>query len=235
MTPVQFRIAVIHALRESIEPTRTAFARHWPEALTFNLLDDSLSSAVAAAGGVTQAIIERFLELGRYAQLARVGDQATEAILFSCSAFGPAINAVAVQASIPVFRPNEAAFQQALDLRPSTINLLVSFPPSLAALMSELSNMAASRSILCELHGTVVAGAFAALQAGNRAEHDQLIAAAAAKLAERQIVILGQFSMAVARQLIEPQLQQRVLTTPDCVVSQMRAMLSAQRHGAPIS
>ena len=61
------RIALIHALRDSIEPILAAFARHWPQAETFNVLDDSLSAAVAAHGRLSAPIIERFLALGRHA------------------------------------------------------------------------------------------------------------------------------------------------------------------------
>ena len=67
------RIALIHALRDSVEPILGAFARGWPQAQTFNLLDDSLSAAVAAEGRLTAPIVERFLELGRYAAAAQVG------------------------------------------------------------------------------------------------------------------------------------------------------------------
>ena len=45
------RIALIHALPDSVEPANTAFAELWPEAFRFNLLDDSLARDLAAADG----------------------------------------------------------------------------------------------------------------------------------------------------------------------------------------
>ena len=50
-----------------------------------NLLDDSLSADLARDGGLTDAMTERFLRLGRYA--AGTG---SDAILFTCSALAPA-------------------------------------------------------------------------------------------------------------------------------------------------
>ena len=86
MTDPTPRIMLIHALRESQVPAWRAFEAGWPQARIFNLLDDSLSADVAAAGRLTDDMIERFLTLGRYA--AGTG---ADAIQFTCSAFGPAI------------------------------------------------------------------------------------------------------------------------------------------------
>ena len=79
-----------------------------------NLLDDSLSADLARDGKLTDAMTERFLALGRYA--ASTG---ADAILFTCSAFGPCIEAVArAHAPMPVLKPNEAMIEQAVDKRP---------------------------------------------------------------------------------------------------------------------
>src|SRR5438876_12154001 len=83
------RITLIHALKHSIVPIEAAFAKLWPEARLMNLLDDSLSADLARDGRLTDAMTGRFLELGRYA--AGTG---SDAILFTCSAFGPCIEAV---------------------------------------------------------------------------------------------------------------------------------------------
>jgi Asp/Glu/hydantoin racemase len=220
------RIALIHALRDSVEPILGAFARDWPEAQTFNLLDDSLSAAVAAAGRLTTPIVERFLALGRYAAAAQVGGRGTDAILFTCSAFGPAIEAVQADQAIPVLKPNEAAFAAALG-RGRRIGLLVTFGPSLEPLTAELRDMAARRGDTCDVRGMLVPGALQALQAGRPAEHDAAIAAAVAALGDLDAVVLGQFSMARARAAMDGALQARVLTTPECAVQQLRTMLAA--------
>ena len=86
------RIALIHALEESVSPICQAFARHWPQARTADLLDASLSADLAAAGGLDDAMVRRFVTLGRYAA-SGTGTHDTRAILFTCSAFGPAIDA----------------------------------------------------------------------------------------------------------------------------------------------
>ena len=44
------RIALIHALKHSIVPIETSFARLWPDASLMNLVDDSLSADLARDG-----------------------------------------------------------------------------------------------------------------------------------------------------------------------------------------
>ncbi|MFW2545606.1 hypothetical protein ACN2XU_23530 [Primorskyibacter sp. 2E107] len=104
------RIGLIHALEESVLPIRDAFARLWPEAAPADLLDASLSADLARAGSLDQAMTDRFLTLGRYAA-AGSGVQDTRANFFTCSACGPAFEAVKTDLAIPVLRPNVAAFE----------------------------------------------------------------------------------------------------------------------------
>ncbi|MCB1980822.1 MAG: arylsulfatase, partial [Rhodoferax sp.] len=95
------RIALIHALAHSPAPINAALARDWPEAERMNLLDDSLSADLARAGGIDDRMTQRFLALADYAVGTGAGG-----ILFTCSAFGPCIDAVARRfAPLPVLKP----------------------------------------------------------------------------------------------------------------------------------
>ena len=104
------RIALIHALAHSVAPINEAFAQSWPDAVLMNLLDDSLSTDLARGGkGLDDAMHRRFAVLGDYAV-----STGADAILFTCSAFGPCIEAVARRhAAIPVLKPNEAMIEEA--------------------------------------------------------------------------------------------------------------------------
>src|SRR5271168_4039002 len=114
--PRRPRVMLIHAVPEAVTPIREAFAAGWPEAEIHDLMDSSLSADLAADGGVLDArMIERFRALGRYAAGAGPAGRASDAVLFTCSAFGPAIDAVRAELAIPVFKPNEAAFERALE------------------------------------------------------------------------------------------------------------------------
>lgn len=220
------RIMLVHALAESVAPIHRAFAAHWPEASCFDLMDTSLSADLAAAGELTQSIHNRFLTLGRYAaELSGEGGK-TAGILFTCSAFQPAIDAVKEDLSLPVLRPNEAAFEAALDIG-RRIGLLVTFPPSLTSLSTELRGMAAARGIEIELTARNVDGALAALKAGNGTRHDALVAKAAAEMRDVDVLVLGQFSLARAAAAIKPVEGRAVLTTPDSAVRKLHRLIMA--------
>ncbi|HEX6006290.1 MAG TPA: aspartate/glutamate racemase family protein [Burkholderiales bacterium] len=214
------RIALIHATPVAVEPIVTTFRRLWPEARTTNLLEDSLATDLAAAGRITDEIVERFVMLARYAR--RCG---ADAILYTCSAFGPAIEAAQAALDVPVLKPNEAMFDEALAAG-TRIALLATFAPSIPALKSELEQMARRRNMALEITTQTIPSALKALHAGQSGEHDRLIAAAADELGACDALILGQFSMASAAPMIRMLPGRQVLTSPTSAVMQLKRVLA---------
>ena len=209
------RIAIIHALRHSPPPIEAAFAAAWPEARLMNLLDDSLSADLAREGALTPAMTDRFLTLARYA--AGTGAQG---ILFSCSAFGPCIEACARDlAPLPVLKPNEAAIEEAVKIG-RKIGLLATFPGTLSSMPPEFPPGV-------EVVPCLAPGALAALDAGDAATHDRLAAEAAVALRDCDVVLLGQFSLARAASLVAAATGRPVVTTPDSAVAKLKRLLRA--------
>lgn len=217
MTPTGPRIALIHATPLAVEPVQAAFQRHWPEAARMNLLDDSLSADRAAAGRLTPAMVQRIGDLARYAIGA-----GCEGILFTCSAFGPAIEAAAQSTGRPTLKPNEAMFEQALALTPRTgtlkAGLLATFEASLPSMAQELQAMAAARGATVDLRQVFVPDAMRDLAQGRAADHHRKVAGAARQLQDCDVVMLAQFSMAAARDEVQRGLPCPVLASPDCAV-----------------
>jgi Asp/Glu/hydantoin racemase len=208
------RIALVHALKHSLVPIEEAFARLWPETTRMNLLDDSLSADLARDGRLTDAMTERFLSLGRYA--AATG---ADAILFTCSAFGPCIEAVArARAPMPVLKPNEAMIEQATG-QGRRIGLLSTFAPTLASMPAEFP-------AAVELVPKLVDGALAALDRGDRGEHDRLVVEASKDLRGCDLIALAQYSMAPAAHMVAETTGRPVLTTPDSAVMKLKRALS---------
>ncbi|WP_025034913.1 aspartate/glutamate racemase family protein [Bradyrhizobium sp. DOA9] len=209
------RIALIHALKHSIAPIEAAFAQAWPEARLMNLLDDSLSADLARDGQLNAAMTERFLALGNYA--AAMG---AHGILFTCSAFGPCIEAVArAHAPMPVLKPNEAMIERAVTMG-RRIGLLSTFPPTLLSMPPEFP---ASVEIVPKL----AEGALAALDRGDRATHDRLIVEASRSLRDCDVIALAQFSIAATAPLVAEATGRPVVTTPDSAVEKLMKLLKA--------
>jgi aspartate/glutamate racemase len=211
------RIALIHALKHSPAPIAASFAKLWPEAQLMNLLDDSLSADLARDGRLTEAMTERFLALGRY-----VAGTGADGILFTCSAFGPCIEAVArAHAPIPVLKPNEAMIERAVATG-HRIGLLSTFAPTLASMPREFPDHV-------EIVPRLAEGALAALDRGERGEHDRLVAEAAKELRGCDVIALAQYSMAPAAELVAQATGRPVLTTPDSAVEKLKRLLAARR------
>lgn len=210
------RIALIHATPLSIAPINAALDVHWPEAERMHLLDDSLSRDRERDGELTDAMVDRFVELASYAR--RNG---AAAILFTCSAFGPAIEAAGRVVEIPTLKPNEAMFDQALDTG-SKLALVATFRPSLVSMRDEIEAMAQARGIEVDLRTVYVPEAMNDLAQGRCADHDRKIAQAVAQLKDCDAVMLAQFSMASAGALAQKEVTAPVFTSPGCAVLALR-------------
>lgn len=210
------RIALIHALAQSVSPINQAFARLWPEPFIMNLLDDSLSADLRD-GELDARMHARFHTLADYAV-----DCGADAILFTCSAFGPCIEAVARKhPGIPVLRPNEAMVAQAARTG-RRIGLLASFAATLDSMPAEFPESVSVQTELAD-------GALDALNAGDTARHDALAVAAARRLLDKgcDVIALAQFSLARAAPAVAAQVTVPVLTTVDSAVELLRARLGA--------
>src|SRR4030081_2575276 len=208
------RITLIHALKHSIAPIEASFGRLWPDASLMILVDESLSTDLARDGRLTEAMTGRFLSLGRYA--ASTG---ADAILFTCSAFGPCIEAVAREhAPMPVLKPNEAMIKQPA-AKGRRIGLLATFAPTLVSMPPEFPGSV-------EIVPKLAAGALAALDRGARGEHDRLVAEASRELRGCDLIALAQYSMAPAAALVAEASGRPVLTTPDSAVLKLKELLA---------
>jgi len=208
------RITLIHALRHSPPPVEAAFARLWPGQVLMNLMDDSLSADLAREGRLSPGMTERFLTLGRYA--AGTGSQA---ILFTCSAFGPCIEAVAdAHPDMPVLKPNEAMIEEIAAAGHRRVGLLATFPGTLTSMPPEFPAGIEVVPMLAE-------GALAALDAGDVARHDALAVAAARGFAGVDCIALGQFSLAHVAPAVAEATGLPVFTTPDSAVRKLRRRL----------
>jgi len=126
------KIYLVHAGIISMEPIAETFRTDWPEARVAHLLEDSLSVDFNRAKVLTDSMIQRFRKLGDYCVAA-----GADAILFTCSMFGRAIDAVKEDQRIPVLKPNEAVYDEMMK-QTGRIVLLSTFEPSLRSMMAEI-------------------------------------------------------------------------------------------------
>ena len=123
---------------------------------------------------------------------------------------------------MPVLKPNEAMIEQAV--RQVTgygrrIGLLSTFAPTLASMPAEFPASV-------ELVPKLVEGALAALDRGDRGEHDRLVVEASKDLRDCDLIALAQYSMTTAAPQVAETSGRPVLTTPDSAVMKLKRALS---------
>jgi Asp/Glu/hydantoin racemase len=214
------RIALIHATEVARVPAQAAFAEHWPAAEIVNLLDDSLTVDSEKGGSQMASALKR-----RMAALADYALQAgASGILYTCSSFGEAIDAVAQAASVPVLKPNEAMFRAAIRLG-KRFGMLTTFEPAGSPMEREFYAMAKQSGSAGVLDTYFVPNALQALKTGDTATHDRLIAEAAEQFRDRDAILLAQFSNARAAAAISRAIDIPVLSSPASAVIELKRTL----------
>lgn len=213
------RIVLIHATPLAVAPINDTFARQWPDASISNLLDDALSQDRGKVTSLTPSLFQRIDALVDYA----VSIEAA-AVLFTCSAFGEAIDASATSHALPVLKPNEAMFEAALE-QGNNIVMLATFAPAVAGMEAEFRALAAAVASSAEIRSVVVEGAREALNAGNQALHNQLVVDAARQHQQADAIVLAHFSMEIAYEQVTAAVSCPVLSSPQAAVAKLKRLM----------
>ncbi|WP_416414038.1 aspartate/glutamate racemase family protein [Pantoea sp. App145] len=214
------RIVLLHATPVAMAPVQNAFKDNWPEAEVVNLLDDGLTLDRSKEDQLSPALTDRFVTLGRYGYAMQA-----QGILVTCSAFGPAIDALAASMPVPVLKPNEAMFEAALQ-QGQRIGMLATFGPSLGTMTQEFDHYASLIGSTATLESVLVPDAIDLLRKGDVASHNRLVAAAAPQLSHCDVIMLAHFSTSQAAEAVRRQVTVPVLTAPHAAVDKMKLQVT---------
>lgn len=199
-----------------------------PDVRRVHVIDARLLQT-ARQDGVTQAVLATVAAHARH-----LADCGADAVLVTCSSIGEAAEAAAGSLPIPVLRVDTAMAEQAVAIAsgPSArgrIAVLATLDSTLGPTSRLVARAAARAGRSITVAPDVVAGAFAAQDAGDRAGAEALIAAAVARLADNaDVVVLAQASMAGAAQAAAVSVP--VLTSP---AGGVRSLLDAIGSSRP--
>lgn len=214
------RIGLVHALRDSMPPLEEAFARLWPEAVTTHLFDSSLYVDRSRNAIDATEINRRIAALLRYCV-----STGAEAILFTGSFFGAAVEAGRQGLPVPVLTSYDALVEAAFSTG-QRFAVVSTAKDSAPLLTSDLQRYAHQHGLELHVEERVASGAMEALFAGDATRHDELIAAAAASTSANDAVLLAQFSMARAANLAAERSGKRILTAPETAVLKLKHLLA---------
>lgn len=216
----KLRIGLVHATAIAIDPIKAAFASGWPDVELMHLFDDRLSPDRAVVADLTPDLVRRIDALGTYARSA-----GADAILYTCSAFGSAIEKTAERLDVPVLKPNEAMFEAAIEAGPDAA-LVVTFEPALAGMVEEFEDEVKRRGATARLHAVVARGAIEAINAGDAERHNTLVAETVKGVTGVDSIMLAHFSTSRAREACGAVTDIPVLTSPGAAVAKLRRVLN---------
>ncbi|MEW2402461.1 aspartate/glutamate racemase family protein [Streptomyces sp. NPDC046862] len=230
-------IALIHAVPTGARVAQEAFAREFPQAVPWNVLDDRLLDDALHSEGLTDVLRRRMLRL-----IAHVMDGGAQGVLLTCSSYGEVVDTARTLWNVPVLKSDEAMFQDALSGPFRRIAVVASTPPAVPAAVAQLealvttarpdrpvdivtalSEDAACRDGVDGADGADDPEATARHLAGALAE-----ALDAAGAGDADAVLLAQYSLTPARDALEALVGVPVLDGAGAAARQLRGLLTSE-------
>ncbi len=217
-------LALIHTSVTLVPMFAQLCKQKLPNIDTFNIADDSLVRACAAAGSLTPAIARRVAS-----HIAAAEAAGADAILVTCSSIGPAVEATAFFTGVPLLRVDQPMADQAVQTG-KRIGVIATLPTTLNPTTDLVRRRAAIAGKSIEVIAQLVEHAFDALMAGDTAKHDALITTALRQLASKSdVIVLAQASMArVVDALPESDKTIPILASPPIAVDHLATLLKGE-------
>lgn len=205
------QLGLIHTAHVLVPIFADLARRHLPEWETFNIVDDSLLRNTIRAGELEPATSRR---LAQYVWSA--ADAGADAVMVTCSSMGPAVDAAMALSPVRLFRVDDAMAAAALEIG-VRIAVLATLATTLGPTRELIERKARADGLSTIITHSVCAGAFEALQGGDRDRHDAIVIAELRKAAgAADVVVLAQASMArVLEGLPDGALPAPVLSSPE--------------------
>lgn len=204
-----------------MEPIEAAFQQLWPEVEVLSLLDESLYADVGADGVMAPSVPDRIATLVRHAAAS-----GAEAIVFTGSTFGPAVDTARGLIDIPVLKADEAMALEAA-ARGGNVLLACTAARALPILIRNLEQAAASIGTQLDISTLVIPEAKRALVDGDPELHDSLILEAIARQPAPDSLLLGQMSMGRVARRLPPDHARVALTSPEATVRHLRSLFAS--------
>ncbi len=216
-------LALIHTSATLVPVFGQLCQEQLPGVDTFNIVDDSLVRAIGARGSLTPDIARR---VAAYITSAEAGG--ADQILVTCSSIGPAVDAAAPFAAVPVLRVDQPMADEAVR-RGRRIGVIATLPTTLNPTSELVRRRAALAGKTLELTSRLCEGAFEALMGGDAVRHDRLVGDALRQLAsEVDVIVLAQASMGrVVDTLSAADRKIPILASPPIAIRHLASVLAA--------
>ncbi|MFF8675957.1 aspartate/glutamate racemase family protein [Streptomyces sp. NPDC015242] len=219
-------VAMIHAVPSGARIAQEAFAREFPQATVWNVLDDRLLDDARAAGGLTNVLRRRMLRL-----IGHVMDGGAQGVLLTCSSYGEVVDTARALWHVPVLKSDEAMFKAALAGPYRRIAVVASTPPAVPAAVTQLETLVPTvRSDRPLDIVTALSEEAAAADNAESAARHLADALHAADGTDVDAVLLAQYSLTPTREVLAALLGVPVLDGAGAAAHELRLLLTPDRQ-----
>ncbi|MCF1593257.1 aspartate/glutamate racemase family protein [Streptomyces muensis] len=212
---------MIHAVPSGARVAEQAFAREFPQAAVWNVMDDRLLDDARLAGGLTDTLRRRMLRL-----IGHVMDGGAQGLLLTCSSYGEVVDTARTLWDVPVLKSDEAMFKAALAGPYRRIAVVASTPPAVPAAVTQLEALvpAVRPDRPLDIVTALSEDAADADDAEATARHlaDALRAAGGA---DADAVLLAQYSLTPAAEALAALVELPVLDGAGAAARELRGLL----------
>ena len=213
-------VFAIHTSLALVKVLGDLFKEILPGVRIVNIVDDSLLEDVRIAGHLIPSVTRRIVGYGVLAQ-----SSGADAIFNCCSSVGEAADALAKSVEIPVVKIDDRMAAIAVE-QGTRIGVIATVSTTLDPTVRLVQSKADAIGKQISIQRSLVDGAFDALINGDPAKHDVLVAAAIAKSAsENDIVVLAQGSMARLVPGLKDKVRVPLLSSPRLGIEALKSAL----------
>lgn len=217
------KVTLIHTGFALVEVLTDLFNSIIPEAELTHILDDSLLREVMAKGKVTEPVIKRMVSYFKAAEEFRV-----DCIFNVCSSVGEVADIAREKVKTPIVKIDEKMAEDAV-ARAANIGVAATLKTTLEPTCRLIESKASAKGKKINIKTTLCPGAFEELMSGNPDNHDKIVLEGVNDLAKDiEIIVFAQGSMARLKSKLDSNMAEKVFTSPESGVREVREVLDLQ-------
>ena len=213
------KVTLIHTVQSVLATFGNRIKDAIPDVKVVNTLDEFLASDPDEKGEFTVTNMQRLFSIVKCAEMTE-----PDAIVITCSTLSPTIEKIRPFIKVPVLTIDEGMIRKATKLGTKIMILasaLSTIEPTKTKLLSEAQLLGKD----IDISEIVCPDAYAAIKAGDRQYHDEVIKKRALEIKGQDVVILAQASMAHLEDAIQKICGCTVLSSPNMCIEQLKEVL----------